>query len=94
MTRERAKELLPVIQAFADGKTIQAKWDDRKDTWDDQINPDFADYPSLKYRVKPEPREWYLKIAGESEITGWGYGPDLGILGTKQTIIKVREVLD
>lgn len=30
MTREQAKELLPIIQAFAEGKTIQVKGPDNR----------------------------------------------------------------
>ena len=51
MTREEAKELLPIIQAFAEGKTIQYE---TRDGW---IDLD-ALYPHSdilsKYRIKPE----------------------------------------
>ena len=51
MTREEAIELLPIIQAFAEGKTIQfligGKWTDIYET-------DFYQ-SSDKYRIKPEP---------------------------------------
>ena len=50
MTREQAKELLPSIQAFADGKTIQV-W--ANDTWQDEEYPSFGEL-SL-FRIKPEP---------------------------------------
>lgn len=56
MTIERAKELLPLIQAFAEGKTIQGKvldvhWHDIPDpTWDNDV----------EYRVKPEPRQFWM----------------------------------
>ena len=39
MTREQAKELLPIIQAFAEGKTIQV-W--ANDTWQDEEYPSFG----------------------------------------------------
>jgi len=55
MNRKEAKELLPIIQAFAEGKQLQinvdCEWTDiNSDTifWDD--NPE-------NYRVKPEPIE-------------------------------------
>ena len=51
MIREQAKELLPIIQAFAEGKTIQYKV---KGGWQDIDNPSFNDLPS-EYRIKPEP---------------------------------------
>ena len=51
MTRKEAKELLPIIQAFAEGKTIQYE---ASDGW---IDLD-ALYPHSdilsKYRIKPE----------------------------------------
>ena len=51
MTREQAKELLPIIQAFADGKTIQVWYND---TWQDEEYPSFGEL-SL-FRIKPEPK--------------------------------------
>ena len=51
MTREEAKELLPIIQAFADGKTIQVS---ANDTWQDEEYPSFGEL-SL-FRIKPEPK--------------------------------------
>ena len=54
MTREEAKELLPIIQAFAEGKTIEIG-DNRG--WRDLIidSPKFDCEPSC-YRIKPEPK--------------------------------------
>lgn len=51
MTREEAKELLPIIQAFAEGKTIQVWYND---TWQDEEYPSFGEL-SL-FRIKPEPK--------------------------------------
>lgn len=56
MTREEAKELLPIIQAFAEGKTIQYR--NAECEWEDMpigANLSFADAPS-EYRIKPEPK--------------------------------------
>ena len=51
MTREEAKEMLPIIQAFAEGKTIQFL-DGGK--WLDLCESDFYESPE-RYRIKPEP---------------------------------------
>lgn len=53
MTREEAKELLPIIQAFADGKTTEI-YDDE---WKTMVlkDPYFDCTPSC-YRIKPEPK--------------------------------------
>lgn len=54
MTREEAKNMLPIIQAFAEGKTIQYR--NAECEWEDipiGVNLSFADAPS-EYRIKPE----------------------------------------
>ncbi len=53
MNREEAKKLLPIIQAYVDGKAIQVRDKDKKDiSWDDSINPMF-DFDTFEYRIKP-----------------------------------------
>ena len=54
MTREEAKELLPIIQAFAEGKTIEIY---NNTEWQDLIieSIKFDCKPSC-YRIKPEPK--------------------------------------
>ena len=56
MTREEANKLLPLIQAFSEGKTIQSKCitDDIPLWWNDN-NPTF-DVDTFDYRIKPEPK--------------------------------------
>jgi len=66
MNRERAKELLPVIQAYAEGKTVQAKYKNREDDWDDQSSPSFYSEGSLEYRIKPEPEVIYVNRFGRN----------------------------
>ena len=54
MTREEVKELLPIIQAFAEGKTIQFKTKDRP--WFDLLDNNLEMREVFKYRIKPEPK--------------------------------------
>lgn len=54
MTREEAKELLPIIQAFAEGKTIQ--YYSEENGWIDWLNFVNFNEPPSTYRVKPEPK--------------------------------------
>ena len=61
MTREEAKQLLPIIQAFAEGKEIQQT--DGYD-WYDLDNPDFMASGS-SYRIKPETKYRPFKNADE-----------------------------
>ena len=51
MTREQAKEMLPIIKAFAEGKTIQLF---TNGIWEDAKNPTFES--GAMYRIKPEPK--------------------------------------
>lgn len=56
MTREEAKEILPIIQAWTEGKKIQYrtcpdKWEDIEEN--ERVN--FTSPPS-DYRIKPEPK--------------------------------------
>ena len=54
MTREEVKEMLPVLQAFAEGKTIESRCiKGDKSLWYDDEDPIFDN--DLEYRIKPEP---------------------------------------
>lgn len=92
MNREQAKELLPIIQAFAEGKTIEFK-----NTFGDWINCDeiMFNRPPKDYRIKPDPKYRPFKDAVEcwQEIQkhqpfGWvkashGYFNIIGIMNDK-----------
>lgn len=57
MTREQVKELLPLIKAYTEGKTIEER--DPHGDWKEAKNPIFADsliYSCVEYRIKPEPK--------------------------------------
>lgn len=59
MNREQAKELLPIIQAFAEGKTIQfLSLTETEEWWKDiQCDKDVKfNYHSSRYRIKTEPK--------------------------------------
>ena len=51
MTREEVKKFLPIMQAFAEGKTIQLF---TNGIWEDAKNPTFES--GSMYRIKPEPK--------------------------------------
>ena len=52
MTREEAKELLPIMQAFAEGKTIEYRA--YGGAWKVAHTPTWSSH--LIYRIKPEPK--------------------------------------
>lgn len=71
ITKDNAKQWLPLVQAMAEGKTIQivthlpggAQWLDAK-----RINPEA--YPAAEYRIKPEPklRPWKAEEAPKTFV--------------------------
>ena len=64
MTREETKKMLPFLQAFADGKTIESRCiKGDKSLWYDDEDPSFDD--DLEYRIKPEPTYRPFKNAEE-----------------------------
>lgn len=52
MTREEAKELLPIMQAFAEGKTVEYR--EQGGAWKVAHTPTWSS--CLSYRIKPEPK--------------------------------------
>ena len=65
MTRKEVKELLPIIKAFCDGKTIQ-HLDIIKDKWEDI--DEFVYHGSVKsYRIKPDSQPKYRPFANTEE---------------------------
>lgn len=63
MDRQRAKELWPIMQAFAEGKTIQSRYIKGSKLFSDNTNPSFSD--DFEYRTKPEPK--YRPFANKEE---------------------------
>lgn len=72
MTREEAKQLLPFIQAYAEGKTIQIKTDDGWEDLEKDELPieDMAEFPE-DYRIKNKQNEpkchYYYYVAATSD---------------------------
>ena len=63
LTREEAKEMLPIIQAWADGQTVD--WYDPAIGWRlSRFTLDFDKKPNF-YRIKPEPKYRPIKTREE-----------------------------
>ena len=91
MDRNQAKEFYPILQAFAEGKVIEARTDPstlkRKDTpndWTEMKEIEF--WINTEYRIKPEPK--YRPFKDEEECWaemqkhqpfGWVKTKDKGI---------------
>lgn len=70
MNASNAKDYLPLVQALAEGKTIQAKCQVVVDSsgWRDCEGDISFHGLAENYRIKPEPREkWFVQYKGGSE---------------------------
>ena len=98
MTREEAKELLPIIQAFADGKTIQVWYND---TWQDEEYPSFVELnlfrikPETKYRPFKNQEECWNEMLKHQPF-GWVKSKDKGyfhLIGLVQFASELEDVM-
>lgn len=64
MTREDAKKLLPIIQAFAEGKAIQVRTANRP--WFDLLDNKLEISKIFEYRIKSEPK--YRPFKSQEEL--------------------------
>lgn len=96
MTREEARQLLPIIKAFSEGKVIQMKTVDKG--WQDILFASFDSNPE-DYRIKPEPK--YRPFANAEECWqemlkhepfGWVKCKEDGSLGLITLIINEASI--
>lgn len=92
MTRDEAKALLPIIQAYAEGKVIQIA---TKEGWKDLANPPCFTMAVDRYRIKPEPREWWINVYNNGDKTAYS-AKDIAddCAGFRIDCIHVREVME
>lgn len=66
MNRQQVKELLPIIQAYAEGKQIEIKTKEGK-SWSTLEEDDiqYLDFKKCDFRIKPEPKYRHFKNAEE-----------------------------
>lgn len=65
MNREQAKDLLPIIQAFAEGKEIEYRSKGFNEEWREMHEMPGLSFDSHEYRIKPEPMYRPFKDADE-----------------------------
>ena len=102
MNREEAKELLPIIKAFSEGRKIECRTCKEADNWDEVETPNFSAH--FDYRIKPEPKYRPFKDAEECwnemqkhQPFGWmkdsfGYTFVAGIEKTATTLYAVTAI--
>ena len=83
MTPERAKELLPIIEAYSKGAKIQFLYSKEDNIWEDTSLPVWGD--DVEYRIKPhQARAWFdeynesIKISKEDN---WEHTEKLAFFG-------------
>jgi hypothetical protein len=72
VTRDEAKQLLPIITAYANGETVQFKTFDRWEDYEIGDAPDFTASPS-SYRIKPKPLEYWAVVNKNGAVVHWYY---------------------
>ena len=88
MNKDNAHLYLPLVQAMADGKTIQMSDEGGKE-WTNMTSIALNENPA-RYRVKPEPREWEAIVGNDGNL----YRPGECVMPFRQFSIRVREILD
>lgn len=101
MTREEAKQLLPIIQAFVEGKTIECKCKSLFGSWTESKSPSWS--VKLEYRVKPESKYRPFKTKEECwnemlkhQPFGWVKSKDKGyfrLIGLVQFESEFEDVM-
>ena len=96
MTREEAKELMPIIQAFVEGKTIEYREYDGE--WKEAHTPTWSS--RLFYRIKPESKyrpfktkEECWKEMGKHPSFGWLKNKKNGDFALIGNVCQDKEVL-
>ena len=56
MTRDEAKEMLPIIKAFAEGKNIEYRSKGFNEDWKKVTQIPELSFKSFEYSIKPEPK--------------------------------------
>lgn len=94
--------IIAIMQAYKAGKIIQCRqkrgWINQPTTWSTNYKPfdvfewNFNDY---EYRVKPEPREFWLALDESTDTAGFAWTKrekNEGKIQTRLNVIHVREV--
>ena len=102
MNKDNAAQFIPLVQALADGKTIQIDTGaEQSPYWVDIVYVTFDSDPE-KYRIKPEAREWKAVVIKDTVISR-NAGLNIGSLtaydecdenNPNYEVVRVREILD
>jgi len=86
------KEKIEVMQAALDGRSVETKIAESDYSWGaSNTQPPVFNWHINDYRIKPEPREYYLSFWGHDGVT---VSKTMAAAPAGRETIKVREVLD
>ena len=103
MNRKEAAELMPIIQAFAEGKDIEYRTKGFNEDWKKATQIPELSFKSFEYRIKPEPK--YRPFANAEECLqemlkhqpfGWVKSKDKGyfhLIGLVQWESELEDVM-
>jgi hypothetical protein len=88
---------IAVMQGYADGKEVQCMLLGETQDWDDVKGPSW-NWLQYNYRIKPEPREFFIKVAPDGQYgmliyTTEAEAAKVELVGGSK-VIKVREVVE
>ena len=74
MTQELTKSLLPILQAWADGKDLQLRYKKSLQDWSDvkMTDPDF-DRTDVEWREKPSPKRIKITLPVFLAVRGFKF---------------------
>lgn len=84
-------EMIAVIAAYRDGKVVEFRQYGMSD-WKPIKGCAGWDFHTYQYRIKPEPREWYMVVFEDG--SSLGYSDEDSAKRQDSKVIRVREVLD
>lgn len=95
MNKDNAKDFLPLVQALADGKTLQIR-DMVDDGWADMTTEVGFSMPPDSYRIKPAPTFLYVIMYRSSGMTlpeMWGAYPNYTEVKAAHQLATVTKVV-
>jgi len=94
MNRERAKELLPIFEAYANGEDIQRQYGGLQGSYIWKDSDLLLADDGYIYRIKPSPREFWVKTSDyNADKPLYWYTAD-DDEPARSEYFKVREVLE
>lgn len=93
MNRNQAKALLPIIQAYAEGKAIESRCiKGDKSLWYDDEDPSFDN--DFEYRLKPEPKYRPFENAKECWAEMFKHQPFGWVVGRRDGVMHLIRCLE